>query len=283
MNKPFAGIDAHQHYWHYDPALDDWIDPAGPIARDFLPDDVRGAMGRAGMRRAVAVQARSSEAETAFLLGLAARDDLIAGVVGWLDLAAPGLEERIDGFRRQGPLVGLRHIVQAEPDGFLLRDGVGRGIAATLAAGLAYDLLVYPHQIGDVVGLLGQVGKGRLILDHGAKPPIAAGLWQPWADGIAAVAAFPHVFCKVSGLVTEADHRAWSAPAIERYLDHLLACFGAERLVFGSDWPVCTLAADYATVHRLIADWVATRCPGAAAAIFGGNAVRAYALAGEQA
>lgn len=273
-------IDAHQHYWRYDARIDDWIDPTGPIARDFVPSDVSADMAAAGIDAAVAVQARSSEADTAFLLDLARRGDRIAGVVGWLDLAAGDLDERIERVRRQGPLVGLRHIVQAEPDGFLQRGAIRRGIATTLAAGLAYDILVVPRQLRDVIALLERVGEGRLVLDHGAKPPIAAGEWQPWADELAAAAQFPQLVCKVSGLVTEADHRAWRPAQIERYLDHLLRCFGADRLLFGSDWPVCTLAATYGEVHALVADWVATRCPEAADAIFGGNAARTYGLAG---
>ena len=274
-----ATIDAHQHYWRYDPALDGWIDPAGPIARDFLPDEAWPLLDAAALDAAVAVQARSTEAETRFLLDLARQHPRIAGVVGWLDLTADDLAERIASHRATGPLVGLRHIAQEEPDDFLLRDAVVRGVRTTLAAGLAYDILVYPRQLSVLPAFLDRVGEGRLVLDHGAKPPIAAGGWQPWADGIAAVAAMgDHVFCKLSGLVTEADHARWRADEVARYIDHLLACFGPARLVYGSDWPVCTLAASYGEVHALAREAVARLVPDHVAAIFGGNAARLYAL-----
>lgn len=274
-------IDAHQHFWRYVAADYGWIGPATPLARDRLPGDVRGAMDAAGIDAAIAVQARQDEDETRWLLGLAAADARLVGVVGWTDLRAPDAAGRIAALRTDR-LVGLRHIVQDEPDdSFLLGGDFIRGVRTCVAAGLTYDILVYPRQAPHVPHFLDAVGDGRFVLDHGGKPPIAGAGWQPWADAVAAIARHPGVWCKLSGLVTEADHIAWTLDDIARYADHLLDCFGPERLIFGSDWPVCLLAADYAGVHALADALVASRCPDHHAAIFGGNAHAAYALSNQ--
>ncbi|KQN94439.1 fuconolactone hydrolase [Sphingomonas sp. Leaf231] len=270
-------IDAHHHLWRYDAATFDWIAPEGPLARDFEVGDLDAALSTRGIDAAIAVQARQVPGETQALLAAAAHCAAIVGVVGWIDLRAEDIAERLAA--DTAPLiVGYRHIVEAEPDDFLLRDAVVRGVRAIAARERTYDLLVNPRQLSTVPAFLDRVGEGRFILDHAAKPAIARGGWQPWADQLAAVAAHPHVTCKVSGLVTEADHGRWAADELERYLDHIFASFGPERLMWGSDWPVCLLAADYARVHDVIADYVARHCPGAAAAIFGGTALRTYRL-----
>ena len=270
-------IDAHHHLWHYTPDAFGWIEPGSAIARDFDPDDLAREMRASGIDRAIAVQARQSDAETAFLLDCAARQPRIAGVVGWIDLRAPDIAERVAA-RQAGPILGYRHVVQDEPDAdFLLGDAFVAGVRAVLAAGLGYDILVNAAQLGTVPAFLDQVGEGRLILDHAAKPDIAAGAWQPWADQIAVAARHPNLFCKVSGLITEAA-RDWQPDDFERYLDHVFACFGANRVLWGSDWPVCALAGRYADTHDLIARYVARHCREAEAGVFGGNAVRAYAL-----
>lgn len=271
-------IDAHQHFWRYDPRDHRWIDPASVLAADHGPADLAPLLAMAGIDGCIAVQARQTPDETEWLVALAAAHPWIVGVVGWIDLRAPDIADRLAA-RPPGAVIGYRHVVQDEPeDDFLLTPALIRGVRAVLAQGLAYDILVTPRQAGHVRRFAEHVGDGRLVLDHGAKPAIARGGWQPWADAIADIARVPTMFCKLSGLVTEADHAAWTRDDIARYLDHLLACFGPERLMFGSDWPVCLLAADYARVHDLIADFVARRCPDHATAIFGANAADAYAL-----
>jgi L-fuconolactonase len=271
-------IDAHHHLWHYTPDAFGWIEPGSAIARDFDPDDLAREMQASGIDRAIAVQARQSETETAFLLDCAVRQPRIAGVVGWIDLRAPDIADRIAA-RPAGPILGYRHVVQDEPDpDFLLGDAFVAGVRAVLSAGLSYDVLVNAAQLGTVPAFLDRIGEGRLVLDHAAKPDIAAGAWQPWADQIAAAARYPNLFCKVSGLITEAA-RDWQPGDFERYLDHVFACFGADRILWGSDWPVCELAGRYADTHDLVAGYVARHCAEAEAAVFGANAIRAYALA----
>jgi L-fuconolactonase len=280
MELGYAGdmrIDAHHHLWHYTPEAFGWIEPGSAIARDFNPYDLAREMQAAGIDHAIAVQARQSDAETAFLLDCAARQPRIAGVVGWIDLRAPDIADRIVA-RPAGPILGYRHVVQDEPDAdFLLGDAFVAGVRAVFAAGLSYDVLANAAQLGTLPAFLDRVGEGRLILDHCAKPDIASGAWQPWADQIAAAARHPTLFCKVSGLITEAA-RDWRASDFERYLAHVFACFGPERVLWGSDWPVCELAGRYGDTHAIVADFVARHCPAAEPAVFGGNAVRAYGL-----
>lgn len=271
-------IDAHHHLWRYDPAAFEWIEAGSAIARDFSVADLNAAMASTNVDRAIAVQARQSEEETQFLLETAAKSDRIIGVVGWIDLRAPDIDVRLEA--RNSPfLLGYRHVVQDEADAdFLLADDFVRGVRAVVARSLTYDLLVNHAQLPTVPAFLERVGPGRFVLDHAAKPAIARGGWQPWADQIAAAARHPSLWCKVSGLVTEADHQSWRLSDFERYLVHVLEHFGPERLIWGSDWPVCLLAAPYSAVHDLIADFVTRHCPSFSPGIFGGNAMDAYAL-----
>lgn len=271
-------IDAHHHLWRYDAAAFGWIDPASTIARDYDTDALAGALATRKIAGTIAVQARQVPGETRMLLDAGARCAAIRGVVGWIDLRAPDIAERLAA--DAAPLlVGYRHVVQDEPDAdFLLGDAFVRGIRALATQGLSYDLLVDHRQLATVPAFLDRVGEGRFVLDHAAKPAIAAGGWEPWAERLKAAAACPGLMCKVSGLVTEADHARWTADDLERYLDHVFASFGPERLMWGSDWPVCLLAADYAAVHDVIAAYVARHCPEAADGIFGGHAVDFYKL-----
>ena len=251
-------IDAHQHCWSYSQSAFDWIDPESVLAQDFLPADLMPSLDDAAIDGCIAVQARQSEAETTWLLALAAACPRILGVVGWIDLRAGDIAERLETWSGSSRLVGFRHVVQDEPDDdFLLTPDFVRGVRAAVSRGFSYDILVKPRQAIHVRRFCDRVATGvstppRLILDHGAKPDIAQGGWQPWADSIVEMAQMPSLYCKISGLVTEADHATWTADQIARYLDHLLACFGPDRLIFGSDWPVCRLAAEYHQVVDLI-------------------------------
>ena len=278
-------IDSHQHFWRYDRQAFDWIPPVSALASDHLPAHLKPVLKQAGIDGCIAVQARQIDAETLWLTALAKENPWILGVVGWIDLRLQDIEQRLEMWAGLTSIVGYRHIVQGEPaDDFLLGDAFVRGVRAVLARGLSYDILVFPRQAVHVPRFADLVDadparRGRLILDHGAKPDIAGGGWRPWADAVAEIARTPGLYCKLSGLVTEADHTRWSVDDISRYLDHLFECFGPERLLFGSDWPVCKLAADYGRVHALIADFVTSSCPDHEVAIFGGNAARAYPLA----
>ncbi|MFD9958384.1 amidohydrolase family protein, partial [Amycolatopsis sp. NPDC059020] len=244
-------IDAHHHLW--DPARRDYPWMAGaaldPIRRPYTVDDLRAVTTAAGVHATVLVQTVSSAEETAEFLATAAAEPVIAGVVGWVDLTAPDVADRLAALGESGPLVGIRHQVESEDDAeWLLRPDVLRGLAAVGAAGLAYDLLVTVAQLPAARKAVEALPDQRFVLDHAAKPPIAGGGWQPWADEVAALAARENVFCKLSGLVTEADWAAWRAGHLSRYVDHVLTAFGPGRLVFGSDWPVCELAASYEVV-----------------------------------
>lgn len=271
-------IDAHVHLWRYRAAELDWIsDAMATIRRDFLGADVARELAAAGVHGAVAVQARSSLAETDFLLAEQAACSAIAGVVGWVDLRAPDAGAVLE--RYAGQLVGVRHIVQAEPDDdFVLRDDFQRGVALLDGFGLTYDLLIVPRQLRAACAFADRNPALRLILDHLAKPPIAAGDLEPWASELRDLARRPHVFLKLSGLVTEADWARWTADQLRRYLDVAFDAFGAARIVYGSDFPVCLVAASYARVKRIVDDYCAELSAAERAGIFGGNAIAFYRL-----
>jgi L-fuconolactonase len=242
-------IDAHHHLWDPSRRAYPWMAGTAldPIRRPYTADDLRAVTTAAGVHATILVQTVSSEEETAEFLATAAGEPVIAGVVGWADLTAPDLADRLAALT--GPLVGIRHQVADEPDDdWLLRPAVVAGLSTVAAAGLAFDLLVRPAQLPAATEVALRLPELRLVLDHAAKPPIAAGEWEPWASGVAALAGRGNVVCKLSGLVTEADWPGWEVGHLRRYVDHVLDVFGPERLLFGSDWPVCELAASYELV-----------------------------------
>ncbi|SRR5579883_5259 len=269
-------IDAHQHFWRYDPARHDWItDEMRVLQRDYLPSDLRPELKAAGIDASVAVQAVQSEDETNFLLDLAAANQEIAGVVGWVDLRSPNLRARLKHFSRFEKLRGFRHVAQSEPDDrFLLSEDFLRGVAQLEEFGFSYDILIYPRQLPAAAELVERFPRQRFVIDHLAKPLVRTRAIDPWSAYMRKIAARENVFCKLSGLVTEADWEAWEPQDFKPYLDVVFESFGPDRLMFGSDWPVCLLAASYAWVHRLIADYAASGCEN----IFGLNAARFYGL-----
>jgi L-fuconolactonase len=275
---PASVVDAHQHFWRYQPERLPWIPAGSIVAADYLPADLEPLLAAGGVGQTIAVQVEHDEAETRWLLELTAHNDWIAGVVGWVDLQAEDVAERLDRLAHP-KLVGLRHLVQDEASAeFLVRPAFVRGVREAARRGLTYDILVFAHQAALAPRFIEAVGEGSFVLDHGAKPNIRDGGWEPWATSVAAIAAFPNVWCKISGLVTEADPHGWKAEDIEPYLDHLLTSFGPERLIFASDWPVCGRAATYAQVKELAEDFVQRRCPAHARSVFGGAARAAYKL-----
>ena len=280
-------IDAHQHFWRYDAGEYGWIDDSmAALRRDFLPPESVCEMATAGFNGCVAVQARQTLEETRALLALADAHPMIAGVVGWVDLQAGAdlVREQVASFGGHPKLVGLRHIVQAEPDDrFLLRPQVLEGLAVLPDFGLAFDLLIYRHQLAAATECVARLPGHRLVLDHLAKPNIRAGEIEPWEHDIRALAAQPHVFAKLSGLITEADWNGWTPDQIRPYLDVAFDAFGWQRLMIGSDWPVCLVAGDYLRAMRVVGDYISARPEEERQAILGGNAQRFWRLEGHDA
>ena len=273
-------IDSHQHFWRYDAARDAWIaDSMALLKRDFLPEHLAPELMANGIEASIAVQASQSESETTFLLDLAEKNDRIAGVVGWVDLPSPHVAERLEYFSHFPKLCGFRHIAQSEPDDrFLSLSPFVKGIAQLRAFGFTYDILIYPRQLPAAVELVTQLPEQRFVIDHLAKPEINSGKTSPWAAHIREIAQNKNVFCKLSGLVTEADWKQWKPDDFKPYLDVVFSAFGVNRLMFGSDWPVCLLAATYTQVKRLIDNYVKGFSEPDQGKIFGGNASRFYGL-----
>lgn len=274
-------IDSHQHFWRYDPVAFDWIDDSmAVLRRDFLPADLRPLLEAAGVDASIAVQAPQTLAETRFLLELAAQVPWLAGVVGWVDLQSPAIADQLAEFAGDRALVGVRHIAQSEPDPrFLVTDAFVRGIAALAPFDLAYDILVFPHQLPAAIELVERFPDQRFVLDHLAKPDLEQPDLAAWRACIGRLAARPNVACKVSGLLTEADWQRWTPATLAPALETALATFGADRLLYGSDWPVCLCAGAYARWFEVVSDWLAPLAEAERAAILGANAVRWYRLA----
>jgi len=276
-------VDAHHHFWDPDRAEYPWMTAAlDPIRRRFGPDELAPELARTGVQSTVLVQTRSSLAETREFLSIAAVTPFVAGVVGWVDLTDPAVADEIASLRASpggDRLVGIRHQVQDEPDSaWLLRPDVKRGLAVVERAGLAYDLLVRPRELPAALEIVRAFPGLQFVIDHLAKPPIRDGAMHPWADRLTAFGPLPNAWCKVSGLVTEADWAAWRLDEIRPFIDHALNVFGVRRLLFGSDWPVCLLAASYEQVHRLVRDSLAELTEAERKAVFGASAVEVYGL-----
>ena len=265
-------IDAHQHFWSFDEREYGWIVEGGLAAlrRDFLPEHLEPLIAEHGIVGTVAVQARQTLGETEWLLGLAAETPWIRGVVGWVDLRAGGVTKEIDRLRALPGgerLVGIRHVIQDEPQGFMDDEAFRAGVRDVGRAGLTYDLLIYERQLPEAVRFCAALDDQKIVLDHVAKPRIKDGAIDGWKEGVGELGAMPHVSVKVSGMVTEADWDAWTVGGMQRYLDVVESAFEPARRLLGSDWPVCTLAASYGEVIDL-ARPLATD-PGAAAAAYG--------------
>ncbi len=272
-------VDSHQHYWHFDAARDAWIDDSmSALSRDFRPMDIAPDLRAAGIDAVIAVQADQSDAETDFLLDLAARHSSIRGVVGWIDLRAANLSEQLASRRGAQRLKGFRHIAEAEPDDFLMRADVRAGIVKVGDAGFTFDILIHARQLAAADDLVARCPGVQFVLDHGAKPPIASGDLSVWRRGIEAIARHSNVVCKISGLITEARWAAWQQDDIVPCLDTLASAFGPARLMFGSDWPVCLLAGEYARVVDLVETWGQRLTADERARVFGDTAVSVYRL-----
>ncbi len=272
-------IDAHQHFWQYDPIRDTWIDETmGVLKKDFFPMDLKPVLDKNRVSGCVAVQADQSENETDFLLDIAHRNPFVKGVVGWVDLLSENVDERLSHFSNNPLFKGVRHIVQAEPEGFMLRSDFQRGLAQLRTHNLTYDILIHSHQLQEARELVATFDEQPFILDHLAKPNIKEGHWDTWNKNITELAKFPNVYCKLSGMVTEAVWNHWAIDDFKPYIETIFECFGPDRVIFGSDWPVCLLSGSYLETltivdfyTRLLSDWEKAK-------IMGGNAIRVYNL-----
>jgi L-fuconolactonase len=247
-------LDTHVHFWQFDPVRDAWIDDTMQvIRRDFLPTNLEPELRANGITGCVAVQADQSEEETHFLLQLAANHDFVKKVVGWVDLRSPDIEERLEYFSQFEKLTGFRHIVQGEQDvNFLLRNDFCRGISLLEQHGFTYDILVFPHQLGAVLEFVRRFPNQQFVIDHLAKPYIKDCFFDGWATMMRAFAQHENVYCKVSGMVTEADWQSgWQYENFVPYLDLVTEAFGTNRLMYGSDWPVCLLGGSYGEVLNI--------------------------------
>ena len=272
-------LDSHQHFWRFERARDAWItDDMRAIRRDFLPADLAPALASNRIDGCIAVQADQSAAETRFLLDLARQHSFIRGVVGWVDLRSSELEATLEHLRGEPLLRGVRHVAQAEADDFLTRDDVIRGIERIGRAGLTYDILIVERQMPAALSLTARLPDQPFVLDHLGKPAIREGRLEPWAGRLRELARRPNVCCKLSGLVTEADWTRWQPADLRPYLDVALEAFGPDRLMFGSDWPVCLVAAPYDRVLGVVADYTAALSVAEREAVFGGTAARVYEL-----
>jgi L-fuconolactonase len=273
-------LDAHQHFWHYSPTEYTWItDNLGSLKHDFLPHDLEPLLAGIGFDGCIAVQARQNLEETRWLLELAEQHAFIKGVVGWVDLRSDRLAVQLERFASHPKLVGVRHVVHDEADdNFMLGAAFRRGIAQLLDFNLTYDLLLFPKHLPVAVQLVREFPNQPFVLDHIAKPSIAEELVSPWQEDLQTLANSPNVFCKLSGMVTEAKWNQWRPTDFHRYLDIVFEAFGSSRLMIGSDWPVCTLSGEYEAVMKIVMDYVQKLPHAAQAAILGDTCVRFYQI-----
>lgn len=274
-------IDSHQHFWNYNPIRDAWItDEMRTIRTNFTPYDLLRELKENGMDGSVAVQADTSEDETSFLIDIAERHDFVKGVVGWIDLCGEFAGDRLAFYNRTSKKIkGFRHIVQAEPDDkFLLREDFCRGISLLKKYNFTYDILIYPKQLSAAIRFAEKFPDQLFVIDHIAKPDIKNKQIEPWASQMKEMARFTNVYCKVSGMVTEANWKTWTPDDLKPYLDIVFEAFGTNRLMFGSDWPVCLVAGTYSRVKKVITDYIRQFDVEAQNNIMGNNAIRFYNL-----
>ena len=270
-------LDAHQHFWEYDAQRDSWIDDSMSVLKsDYLPEQIEPLLKEKELEGCIAVQANQSEKETEFLLALAEAYSFIKAVVGWVDLCSENIEKRLEHYAQNPYLKGIRHIVQAEPENFVLKPEFQRGIGFLSQFNLVYDLLVYPSQLESGIELVSQFPDQKFVLDHCAKPQIKIQEIKKWTRDIRRIAEEENVFCKVSGLVTEADFKNWKPSDFLPYLEVVFDAFGEDRVLYGSDWPVCLLAASYEKVYQLTDDYTIEHSADARRNFFGDNAARIY-------
>ncbi len=272
-------VDSHQHFWKFDPLRDAWInDQMKVIQRDFFPKDLAPILSNEGIDGTVAVQADQSENETNFLLSLAHENDFIKGIVGWIDLRAENISEGLQYYSRFKKIKGFRHIVQAEPDGFLDQSSFRKGIKLLRDFNFTYDVLIYSRQLPEASRFVKEFPDQNFVIDHIAKPVISKHEWEPWAKGMTEIAQCENVYCKISGMVTEANWSMWTQETFKPYLDVIFEKFGTKRIMYGSDWPVCLVAANYDQQLSIVQNFIAHLSQSERMAVMGGTAKLFYNL-----
>jgi L-fuconolactonase len=273
-------IDSHQHFWNYEPVKHSWIDDEmAVIRRDFTPEDLQKVYQENGVDGCVAVQADQTLAETDFLIDLASKNDFIKGIVGWVDLRNEAVETDLERYSHQPKVKGFRHVVQGESDhNFLLRPNFLRGISALEKYNYVYDILIFPHQLGATLEFVKRFPNIKFVIDHIAKPYIKDGFYEGWANQMKAIAKHDNVYCKVSGMITEADYKTWTESQLHPYIDLVFNAFGTNRIMYGSDWPVCLVAGNYAQVKNIVTNYIADFSADEKATIMGKNAIQFYNL-----
>lgn len=271
-------IDAHQHFWIFDPVRDAWInDDMLAIRHNFMPTDLAPLLKTNALDGVIAVQADQSHQETQFLLDLSTMYAMIKGIVGWVDLQSEQIAEHLQHFSQYPLIKGFRHIVEGEEDAdFLMRPSFQRGLKLLTSYGYTYDLLIRPRHYQATLACVAENPNQKFVLDHMAKPSIRTGEYDEWAAFIEKLAAYPNVWCKISGLMTEADWKAWKIEDFTRYIHHAIACFGKDRIMFGSDWPVCLLAGSYEDGIHIVKSLTMDFSTAEKEALWGGNAVEFY-------
>lgn len=270
-------IDSHHHLWRFNPVEYPWLVP--PICQDFLPPDLRQTLSSASINSAIAVQARQTLEETNWLLELAAQHDFMKAVVGWMPLIHPNVAATLEQLAADPKLRAVRHVLQDEPDShYILRPDFNRGISLLTRHKLAYDILIFERHLPQTIHFVDQHPNQTFVLDHLAKPRVKRNELSPWRENICALAQRPNVYCKLSGLATEADHKQWTAAQLRPYMDTVLSAFGPQRIMFGSDWPVCLLAVSYNRWVEIVQTFVASLSISEQQRIWSGTAIEAYAL-----
>ncbi|HEY3390652.1 MAG TPA: amidohydrolase family protein [Prolixibacteraceae bacterium] len=273
-------IDSHHHFWKYDPLEYDWIDDSMKVIRkDFLPVNLQTTIHDAGVDGVISVQARQSIEETNWLIGMAHQNDFIKGVVGWLPLIQDNIEDYLEKYADEKLLKGVRHVIQGETDPeFILRKDFNRGISLLKKYSLTYDILIVERQLHHTIRFVDQHPDQVFVLDHIAKPLIGRNIYSPWKENIQELAKRENVNCKISGLVTEADHQNWTPSQLQPYIDVVIEAFGPDRLLFGSDWPVCLAATSYKNWMELVQKSISGLSESEQVKVMGGNSMRLYQL-----
>lgn len=273
-------IDSHQHFWKYDPVRDSWIDESMKvIQKDFFPEDLEPILKDNGIDGCVVVQSDQSEKENHFQITNADNHDFIKGIVGWVNLSAPNIQERLEYFSQFKKLRGFRHVLQGEPQrDFMLRPDFLNGISLLNKYNFTYDILVFPDQLKFVKQFVAKFPEHRFVIDHIAKPYIKDSILNDWQEDMSAIAEHKNVFCKISGMVTEAKWDNWLKTDFDPYMDVVVNAFGTDRVMFGSDWPVCLVAAKYNEVLDIVKDYFSGYSDTEREKVFGGNAIKFYSL-----
>jgi L-fuconolactonase len=272
-------IDTHQHFWNYDPKTHDWInEDMRVIRKDFLPADLAPILKENNVDGCIAVQADQTDAETQILIREANQNSFIKGVVGWVDLNSTEIEAALASYTDTKMLKGFRHILQAEPKDFMLAPSFKKGIDALTKYNYTYDLLIYASQLKEAKEFISNHSTQPIVIDHLAKPNIKEGEWENWKKDINEIAQYPNVYCKISGMATEANWNTWTMDTLKPYIDTVVEAFGTDRIMFGSDWPVCLLASSYSKWLETLQNYFDTFSIDEQASFFANNAIKFYKL-----